>query len=422
MSSHDPETFFKRLSRNPVLKFFYKFPGAHWLYQTTLVLLGAIFYGFPSRRIKVIGITGTKGKTTTTSIVYALLIASGKKAALLSSAGIAINGTREKNLTGNSMPGRGYIQKFLRRAAREECEYAVIEVTSQGAVLSRHRFIHWAVGAITNIAPEHIEAHGSFEKYREAKLSFLRYAARQGATVFVNQEDAPSAYFGEHLPTIQTVFYSTQGLKELPKRTQELFPGRFNKQNIALAFTILRHFGLSEDALMLALEQIEGVPGRAEFVQREPFAVVVDYAHTPDSLKAIYEAVKEAGTTTEERASRIIGVLGAAGGGRDKWKRPEMGRVAAEHCDDIILTNEDPYDEDPKDILRQIAKGFFPNTVYGEILDRKEAICEAIRRARPGDAVVITGKGSEPYMHLAKGEVIEWSDRAIAEEALSRSV
>jgi UDP-N-acetylmuramoyl-L-alanyl-D-glutamate--2,6-diaminopimelate ligase len=418
MSSQDPDALFVQLKKNPILKVFYKIPAADWLYQTALALLGAVRYGFPSRKIKVIGVTGTKGKTTTTNIIYSLLKASGKKAAVLSSARIAVGDGTEFNRRGNSMPGRTYIQHFLKKAVDAGCEYAVIEVTSQGVIFSRHRFIRWAVAAITNIAPEHIEAHGSFENYRAAKLSFLRYAANQGAAVFVNQEDEPSQYFGEHLPTMQTIFYSTQGLKELPQRTRELFPGRFNKQNIALAFTILRHFGLSEDALMLALEQIEGVPGRAEFVQREPFAVVVDYAHTPDSLKAIYEAIKEAGTTTDERASRIIGVLGAAGGGRDKWKRPEMGRVAAEHCDDIILTNEDPYDEDPQEILRQIAKGFFPNTVYGEMLDRKEAIFEAIRRARPGDAVVITGKGSEPYMHLANGEVVEWSDSAVVEEFL----
>ncbi len=391
------------------------------IYHYVWALFGAVLYRFPSRKLMVIGVTGTKGKTTTVNIMYSLLIASGKKAALLSSAGVAINGKREKNATGNSMPGRAYIQRFLRRAVAAGCEYAVIEVTSQGIVLSRHRFIRWGAAAITNIAPEHIEAHGSFENYREAKLSFLRYAAEQGATIFINKEDEPSVYFGEHVPRAQTIFYSSEGLKELPEKTRALFPGKFNRQNIALAFTMLKGLGLPEETIETAIEVIEGVPGRAEFIQREPFRVVVDYAHTADSLKAIYEAIRESSPSLAARSSRLICVLGAAGGGRDKWKRPEMGKVAAEHCDEIILTDEDPYDEKPEEIVNQIAKGFFPNTNYSQILDRKEAIREAIKRARPDDAVVITGKGSETSIHLAHGKTIPWSDREVVKAILHLS-
>jgi UDP-N-acetylmuramoyl-L-alanyl-D-glutamate--2,6-diaminopimelate ligase len=410
--SSDPDRAFEKLKRNPLLRLFYAIPGADKTYHFTLALLGAIRYGFPSHKLKVIGITGTKGKTTTTALVAAVLATAGKKTALLSSECIQIGDTVEKNRKGNSMPGRFFIQHFLRRAADAGCEYAVLEVTSQGVIMHRHRFIRWAVAAITNIHPEHIESHGSFENYRAAKLSFLRYAAGRGALVFVNNDDELSAYFGGQLPTIQTSFFSMQGLMELPEETRKVLPGKFNLQNVALALNILKHFGIEDEDIVKGLKSFKGVPGRAEFIQYEPFAVVVDYAHTPGSLQAIYEAVQEI------TRGKIVGVLGGAGGGRDKWKRPEMGAIAARYCEEIILTNEDPYDEDPVAILTETAKGFPPEVKYEKILDRKQAIQEAIRRAKTGDAVVITGKGSEPYLHLAKGMVIEWSDRAAVEEAL----
>ncbi len=413
MSSHsDPDIAFEKLKRSPLLRLIYAVPGADKMYHFLLSFSGAVRYGFPSRRIKVIGITGTKGKTTTTTLVAALLAAAGKKTALLSSERIQIGDVAEKNRKGNSMPGRFFIQHFLQRAVAAGCEYAVLEVTSQGVVMHRHRFIRWAVAAITNIHPEHIESHGSYEKYRAAKLSFLRYAARQGALVFVNQDDEPSAFFGEHLPTMRTSFYSMQGLMQLSEETRRVLPGKFNLQNVALALNILGHFGVPDADAAKGLASFKGVPGRAEFIQYEPFAVVVDYAHTPGSLQAIYEAVQE---TTK---GKLIGVLGGAGGGRDKWKRPEMGAIAARYCEQVILTNEDPYDEDPQAILDETAKGFPPSARYEMILDRRAAIAKAIRSAVPGDSVVITGKGSEPYLHLAKGEVLEWSDRAVAEEAL----
>jgi UDP-N-acetylmuramoyl-L-alanyl-D-glutamate--2,6-diaminopimelate ligase len=413
MSSTDPDIIFERLKRNPLLRLFYAIPGLDKAYHFLLSFFGAVRYGFPSRKIKVIGITGTKGKTTSTTIVSALLSAAGKKTALLSSERLQIGEDVQKNRKGNSMPGRFFIQDFLDKAVKAGCEYAVIEVTSQGVVMHRHRFIRWAVAAITNIHPEHIESHGSYENYRAAKLSFLKYAADQGALVFVNNDDDPSVYFGEHLPTTQTSFFSMQGLMELPEETRKVLPGKFNLQNVALALNILKHFGIEEEGILLGLKSFKGVPGRAEFVQYEPYAVVVDYAHTPGSLQAIYEAVQEV------TRGKIIAVLGGAGGGRDRWKRPEMGAIAARYASEIILTNEDPWDEDPDAILDETASGFPEGTKYERIMDRKEAIRAAMNKAEPGDSVVITGKGSELYMRLAKGEVIEWSDRGVVEEVLS---
>ncbi len=416
----DPDAFFEGLKRNPFLKFLYKFPAADKAYHLVLAWLGAVRYGFPSHEVKVIGVTGTKGKTTSVELLAAILEAAGEKTALLSSVRIKTGDKEEKNQRGNSMPGRMYIQHFLRRAANSGCRYAVIEVTSQGAVLSRHRFIRFAAAAITNLAPEHIEAHGSFENYRAAKLKFLRRAALQGAPVFVNTDDAASRYFQDALPPGAVRLYSAKDLPELPANVRQILPGKFNLENIALAAALSRQFGAPEEAIHKALREFGGVPGRAEYIQREPFAVVVDYAHTPDSLRAIYNAVKE------HASGKLICVFGAAGGGRDRWKRPEMGKIAAENCAEIILTDEDPYDEDPGRILADIKSGIsnsqLPISKVSEILDRSEAIREALRRARPGDAVVITGKGSEQSIHLAGGKVILWNDREEAEKALKSRI
>lgn len=404
---------FEDIRNNPVLRFIHDLPYVGRSYHYLLAFLSALYYGFPSRRVKTIGITGTKGKTSAVEILAAIFDAAGRKAAFLSSAHLRIGEDLQKNRLGNSMPGRGYIQKFLRRATDAGCEFAILEVTSQGVVTSRHRFIHFASAAITNIAPEHIEAHGSFERYRDAKFSFLKHVIGQGTRVFVNSEDDPLHWFKENLPADGVALYSTTLLPEVSEKVWEILPGKFSRENAAAAVAIAKSFGVTDEEVKKGLELFKGVEGRAEFIQREPFRVVVDYAHTPDSLRAIYSTVRDLST------GRMICVLGAAGGGRDRWKRPAMGEVAASFCDDIILTNEDPYDEDPEAILKEIAAGAkLAKHPIAHILDRKSAIREAIGRAKDGDAVVITGKGSELYIHLEHGRKIEWSDKQVAEEVL----
>ena len=150
-----------------------------------------------------------------------------------------------------------------------------------------------------------------------------------------------------------------------------------------------------------------------EYAQKEPFSVVIDYAHTPTSLEKVYESLSHS-----KIKGNLICVLGAAGGGRDKWKRPVMGKIASQYCQKIILTNEDPYDENPKEIINDIKKGIEDNSRVLEILDRKEAIREAIRSAKRGDTVIITGKGSEVWLHEARGKKIPWNERQIVEELL----
>jgi UDP-N-acetylmuramoyl-L-alanyl-D-glutamate--2,6-diaminopimelate ligase len=394
----------------------------HWLWA----LLSAVWFGFPSRHLTVIGVTGTKGKSTTVELIAEALKADGKKVSFFTSVWCVIGEHRERNLSGNSMPGRGAIQSFLKKAQQAECTHAVVEVTSQGVAQHRQLFIDWDAAVFLNLTPEHIESHGSFENYRAAKVAFfssLKHSSKKRRLFFINRNDPNNPWFvrvAAAVPGGQITYFDDYTLTDNP-----WFQADFNRENAGAAVAVAMAFGVSSSTIRRAFEGFSGVPGRMEFVQKEPFAVVVDYAHTPDSLAAIYKAVRP-----EEvfgRPGRLIAVLGAAGGGRDKWKRPKMGAIAAEYCDVVILTNEDPFDEDPESILDEIEAGLFKiqnskfkiNNTYYKILDRKEAIKKAISLARPGDCVVMTGKGSEPYLRVAGGKKIEWDEKQCALEALA---
>ena len=383
----------------------------HWL----IAWFSAVTNFNPSRGLIVVGVTGTKGKSTTLELINAGLEAAGKKTALVSSVRIKVGGESEVNKTGNTMPGRGLLQKVMRRAAKEGCEYALLEVTSQGIVQHRHEFIEFDCAVFLNLQPEHLESHGGFENYKQAKLSFFRYVNRSHSakkkTFFVNGEDRYADEFVKAAGKNKVVLFDKSD-------TKTNLAGEFNKTNIGAAVAVLRVLGVDEETITKAMREFKGLNGRMEFVSREPFTVVVDYAHTPDSLQAVYQTVAE-----EVRpGGRLICVLGSAGGGRDKWKRPEMGKIAAQNCGYLILTDEDPYDEDPLKILHEIEEGLkakgFPQDKYEKILDRAQAIKKAVSLAKPGDGVVVTGKGSEPFLHKAKGVKVPWSDRKTAEEAL----
>lgn len=403
------------------------------IYHYLLAFLGNIFYNFPSKKIFVVGVTGTKGKTTTLELINVMLEAAGKRTALFSSIRRKIDKKSEKNPTETTMPGRFTLQKFFREAVEADCEYALVEVTSEGVAKHRHRFIHWDAAVFLNIHPEHIEAHGSFEKYLEAKLSFFRYlkhSSKKKKYFFINKDDPHAPYFekaAEKTEHKEIILFSRDDVYRFLSLIQEEYNpdwllADFNVLNAAAANAFAKIAGVSNEDIWDALRNFQGIKGRMDFVRREPFAVVVDYAHTPDSLLAVYENLRR--TPYFTKGSRLICVLGSAGGGRDKWKRPEMGRIAAHHCDYIILTNEDPYDENPRAILEEINSGIpkdeFPIPKTQIILDRREAIEKAIFLAEKGDMVVITGKGSEEWIHVADGKKIPWSDREVVKEILQK--
>lgn len=392
----------------------------------------------PSQKIFVIGVTGTKGKTTTLELLNAILEAAGKKTAISSSLRIKVGDESRKNKVGNTMPGRGFLQAFLARAVRAGCGYALIEVSSEGVVAHRHKFIDWNLGVLTNLAPEHIESHGSFEKYRAAKLEFLQYVLARGGKVFLNEDDQHFPFFREALASAKTIPFSMRGDilrhylpqefaptaadgKSLPAAAKFLLSD-FNKSNIACAVAVAKELGIGEPVIQKAITNFEGVPGRLNVVTAGCYTAVADYAHTPDSLEAAYCAVKPK-PDAANRNPRLLCVLGAAGGGRDVWKRAEFGKIAAKYCDELFLTEEDPYDEDMQKIIEDIKSGLsianYPPAAIHEIPDRRDAIVEAVGMMHEGDVVIGTGKGSEDWIHYAHGKKSPWNEKAEFERALA---
>jgi len=410
-------------------------------YHFLLALIGAFLYKFPSRKMIMIGITGTSGKSTVVDFTSRILEEAGHKVASLSSIKFKIGDKEWENALKMTMPGRLKLQKFLKQAKDAGCQCCVLEVTSEGILQYRHKFIDFDIVCLTNLTPEHIERHGSFENYKraksklfqglESKKKFLNGKEIQKISV-VNLDDKNSEYFlqfpadkkygfgfgtGVEMSDIEQIRASDiqldfSGTKFLAWGTQfnTNLLGEFNVYNVLSAVCIGISQEIPVEICKKAIEKVKGVEGRIEVVTKEPFKAVADYAHTPAALQCIYEFL----STAKGKKSKIICVLGSCGGGRDKWKRPELGKIAAKFCDEIIVTNEDPYDEDPIKIIEQVARG--TSGKAKKILDRRVAIKEALNIAKPDDIVIITGKGSEPWMCVAHGKKIPWDDRQVVRE------
>ncbi|OGN09241.1 MAG: hypothetical protein A3J46_04545 [Candidatus Yanofskybacteria bacterium RIFCSPHIGHO2_02_FULL_41_11] len=391
-------------------------------YHTLLAYTGATLYGFSSRKLKVIGVTGTKGKSTVTYLVSRILEANGEAVAAIGSLGYKIKDKEWPNTLKMTMPGRFKLQRFLAQAKKAGCKYVVLEVTSEGIKQKRHLGINFDCAVFTNIHREHIESHGSFEKYFAAKQELFRLTKN---IHILNADDSNVELFSK-FPSKHTMFY---GIKRGDLKVDNInlgqnkssfdiygtsfeinLTGEFNVLNCLAALAVGAMYGIDLPKAKPILESVKAIPGRMEFVQREPFSVVVDYAHTPDSLEAVYKSLK-----TDKK---LICVLGAAGGGRDRWKRPEFGRIADQYCDEIILTNEDPFEESPEAIVDQISKGIKRDHI--KIIDRRDAIKKAVSDAKPGDTVIITGKGSETSMAVSGNKKLFWSDKKTVEELLQK--
>ena len=414
----------KKLVPKPIFNFFQP------AYHIVLAYAGALVYDFPSRKLKVIGVTGTKGKSTVVYLTTKLLEDSGRLVAACGSLGFKIKDKEWPNTLKMTMPGRFRLQKLMAEAVKVGCEYFVLEVTSEGIKQKRHLGITFDCAVFTNLHPEHIESHGSFENYCQAKQELFEITKNIHV---INADDQHVKLFG-NFPAKRKIFYGlTKG--DLVAQNIKLsndgssfevygtvystsLIGQFNVMNLLAVLAVGAIYRVDLPSAKPILESVKFIPGRMEFIQREPFNVVVDYAHTPDSLEAVYKTFKKPD-------AKLICVLGAAGGGRDKWKRPEFGKIAAKYCDEIILTNEDPYDEIPEKIIEEIFSGIsqIQNSSYKiyKILDRREAIKHALTLAQIGDTIIITGKGSETSMAVAGGNKIPWSDREVTSKLLSNS-
>jgi UDP-N-acetylmuramoyl-L-alanyl-D-glutamate--2,6-diaminopimelate ligase len=394
-------------------------------YHFVLSFLAALVYRFPSRRLVVVAVTGTKGKSSTIEFLNAIFEEAGLATALSSTIRFKVGEASKPNRRRMTLPGRFFLQRFLAKAADRGCDVALIEMTSEGARQYRHRFINLDALVFVNLAPEHIESHGSLDAYADAKFEIGKQLARsrkKHRVMVANTDDAQSArflalpvedVFGFSLDAAEPHesgerggYFTFEGL-----RLQVNLPGDFSLRNALAAATLARALGIPVGAIERGIARVTHIPGRAEEISEgQPFPVIVDYAHTPDSLEALYAAFG---------SRRKICVFGATGGGRDMWKRPVMGSIAEKYCDHIILTNEDPYDEEPLSIVEAIARGITEKQPEIE-MDRRKAIRQAVALARASDVVLITGKGTDPSIQGPRGTSIPWSDDDVAREEIRK--
>jgi UDP-N-acetylmuramoyl-L-alanyl-D-glutamate--2,6-diaminopimelate ligase len=398
-------------------------------YHAGWAFFSAVRYGFPASKLVVVGVTGTKGKSSVSEMIATVLEEAGHTVAVSSTIHFKIGKEIERrNIYKMTLPGRGFIQKFLREAVDAGATHSVIELTSEAAVQYRHLFLSLNVLVFTNLEKEHLESHGGMENYFQAKFKLGRSLARslkRPRAIVANIENEYGKRFlklsvEEKFPftlhDAQDISLSQNTCTFIYKSTPFEIPqpGNFSVRNALAAIKVGEFLGISPRTSADALKKLSRIAGRAERIElgdasAQDFTVIVDYAHTPDSLKALYEAYE---------SQRKICVLGNTGGGRDTWKRPEMGRIADEACAEVILTNEDPYDENPESIVNEMAAGMTRTPHI--IMDRREAIAKALKLARTGDAVLITGKGTDPFIMLEKGKKLPWSDAQVAREELEK--
>lgn len=431
-------------------------------YHLMWAYLSAFFSGFPSRRLTVIGITGTKGKTTTTELMVHVLRSAGHKVVSSSGLQFRIDEKVVPNDFKMTMPGRGFLQRLLARGVKERCDVAILEVTSEGLAQSRHSYINFDIAVFLGIHEEHLERHGGFEGYRRAKemlFQALQESEKKKKIAVINTDDAHAPEFVKYqVDEVWGFGFKGNGLKKGMKmlkadgvqstaaglqfyingnRILSRILGEFNVYNVLAVVAVAKALHIDDGVIQSAIETFSGIPGRMEVINGKGIHVIVDYAHTPDSLEWVYKEARRI-----FNPSSMVCVLGAAGGGRDTWKRSVFGELAAMYCDEIILANEDPYDENPESILQDIKKGIdqfsnrkvklsassfnsfqetskiHTNARVHIVLERREAIKKAISLAKPGDVVVITGKGGERWMVLAGGKKIPWDDSGIVKEVV----
>ena len=397
-------------------------------YHFGLSFVGKFLYRFPSYQIKVIAITGTKGKSSTTEYVNAMLEANGFRTSILSTIRFKIGNESKKNLFKMTMPGRFFVQKFLADSVAAKCEYAIIEMTSEGARFYRHHGVHIDALLITNITPEHIESHGSYEKYISAKLKIAeaveKSSKKNKAIIITDQCEDLKRFHNFKVENKLTVYLDQENLSSLKLS----LPGDFNKANALLALKLSEFLNLNKTKSKQAVENLSHIAGRAEEINLPPankkykaqnFKVVIDYAHTVDSLEKIYSAYP----------GKRIAVIGACGGGRDKLKQPSLGAVADQNCEVVVVTDEDPYDDDVMEIINNVASGVKNKKLNHSLFiekDRRLAINIAIKKAvelagtSHDVSIIISGKGTDPYIMRANGVKEKWSDAEVAQEELEK--
>ncbi len=362
-----------------------------------------VFFGEPTRELEVVGVTGTSGKTTTSFLVFAILAAAGRRPGLLGTVEARVGGERRGVV--RTTPEAIDLQRLFREMLDAGDRSCAMEASSHASVLHRLDRVRFAALIFTNLSRDHLDFHGDMESYFQAKRQLFLVEPRPMAIVNVDNEYGRR--LAEELP--DAITFDAKDANALDGIALRL-RGRFNVENALGALHAARALGVEDDAIRRGLESVRGVPGRFESVDAgQPFHVIVDYAHKPGALENVLRAARE--LAGEKHVICVVG----AGGDRDPGKRPEMGRLASQLADVVIVTSDNPRSEDPEAIAAEVVSG-----AEGEVeveLDRGKAIARAIELARPGDVVLIAGKGAEQGQELA-GLMVPFDDREAAKDAL----
>lgn len=417
--------------------------------RRALALLAAAYYDYPARKLRVFGVTGTDGKTTTCYLIAALLEAAGRKVAMVTTVGYKIGDREWPNETRQTTPESLDIQAFLAEAVEAGANEAVIETSSHALALDRVVGCEFVVAVITNVTGDHLDFHQTFERYLQDKARLFRMLgetvnreARTAAVINLDDErsaptmQAAAEEVGPRLP-YGVLTYGIDTPAQVMARDLRLtasgaefrittpwgtvdadtpLPARYNVSNTLAAVAAVMSQGATRDELRRGLMYFKGVPGRMERIAAgQPFTVIVDYAHTPEGFRKTLEALKPL------TSGRVIVVFGCAGE-RDRERRVGMGRVAAELTDFAVLTNEDPRSEDADAIIEEIAStmrgaGAPEGDRFVRVSDRTKAIRTVFERAVPGDLVLLAGKGHEQSM-IVGDQKLPWDDRKVARAQL----
>lgn len=407
--------------------------GVETLYRKTRIRLVSGLYGNPASDLSVIAITGTNGKTTTASYINEILKQAGLKTAMFSTAQIEVDGKLQANELNVTVASVRRMQQFFKQAKKAKVDYVIIEATSHA--LDQHKLdgVPIEAAVMTNLTQDHLDYHGTMEKYAEAKAKLFE---KNPKFMILNRDDEWYEYYAKYQPTDQTITYGTDTDSEaridyvkLYKKGSEAkilvdhqtkldmataLPGKFNVYNMTAAAATSYLLGVKVSDIVEGVANLESIPGRFErVVEGLGYDVIVDYAHTPDALEQLLEAAR---ASTKNRVMLVFGSCGD----RDKGKRPIMGGIAAKKADRIFLTDEESYNEDPQAIRDQIREGIEAaggEAKTTEFAERREAIEKALKVAKKGDTILITGMGHEKY-RIVQGEKIPWNDSEVVRQIL----
>ena len=424
------------------------------IYHLGQAILANFIYGGSNKKIKIIGVTGTNGKTTTVWMIGKILEEAGFKVAINSTINFKLGAKEWVNKTKFTTLSSFAMQKFIKEAVREKCDYLVLETSSHSLDQFRVWGIPYVVAVITNVTREHLDYHETMAEYRKAKSKLFKKAG----TIVVNLDmEKPEEFLrfndkGKYVYTCHPELVSGSnkitclptggdsgseaGMTIVTAENIELginnssyklkaisyklnLPGKFNIENALAATCVGLSQNISLEIIGKALEKIKGIPGRMERVpNNKGLNIIIDYAVTPDSLEKLYQLIR--GINKENK--KIIAVFGACGE-RDRGKRPIMGEIVTRYADYIFITNEDPYNENPQRIIEEVFSGVIKYKKESidcwKVLDRREAIRKSLQLAQPGDFVIITGKGAEETMAIGKDR-IPWKEKTVIEEELAK--